>query len=232
MSGPPRKALQYSEIFELFPVHVRNAIYSTAIHKEYQPGEYIFKIGDEEKFMACVVNGRLRMGIGPLKGKEMIVTMVERGELFGEMSILDDMPRAVDVVAETDCTLMIIKREDFLPMLRTNPDAMLALVRITCYRMRLYLQTMEMIALQNLTVRLSRYLLQLAQDYGKQEDGKTVIKARLSQTEMGQQLAASRESINKQLHEFVEKGLLSLHGSDIVLLDIERLKQAATYMRE
>ena len=95
--------------------------------------------------------------------------------------------------------------------------------------MRLYLRTMELIALQNLPVRLGRYLLGLARDYGTEKDGKVVITAKLSQAEIGQQLAASRESVNKQLHVFADQGLLSLDGNDIVLTDIEGLKQAITF---
>jgi CRP/FNR family cyclic AMP-dependent transcriptional regulator len=228
----PRKFLQYSQVFELLPLNMRNAIYAGAEYRDFRQGEYIFRVGDNGTFMAGLLSGRLRMGIRSLEGKEMLITMVERGELFGEMSILDDMPRAVDVIAETDCRLIIIKREDFLPALRASPDAMLGLIRITCYRMRLYLQIMELIALQSLPVRLGRYLLRLARDYGTEEGGNIVITARLSQAEIGQQLASSRESINKQLHDFAAKGLLSLSGSTIVLNDIDGLKKAITYIGE
>jgi CRP-like cAMP-binding protein len=225
MSTAPRKLLQYSEILELFPLNIRNTIYAKAEYKEYRKGEYVFKIGDDGQFMSGVVEGRLRMGVTSLEGKEMLVTMVNRGEVFGEMSILDDLPRAVDVQAETDCRLLMLKREDILPILRTNPDAMHALIRVTCFRMRRYLQIMELIALQALPARLGRYLLRLAQDYGVEKEGKVVIRANMSQAAIGQHVAVSRESVNKQLHDFADKGLLSLNGNDIVLNDIERLKK-------
>jgi len=225
----PRKFLQYKEVFELFPLNHRNAIYAGAKYLDVAQGEYIFKAGDDGQFMAGVISGRLRMSVKSHEGKEMLVTMVDKGELCGEMSILDGLPRAVDVTAETDCALIIINRDDFLPLLRLCPDAMLSLIRITCHRMRLYLKTMELIGLQNLPVRLGMHLLQLAEDYGTEREGKMVIAAHMNQTVIGQQLAVSRESINKQLHDFSDKGFLCLDGSDIILTDIEGLKKAITF---
>src|SRR6185437_8398882 len=114
-----------------------------AEYREFRKGEYVYKIDEDGQFMAGVASGRLRMSIKSLEGKEMLVTMINRGELFGEMSILDELPRAVDVQAETECRLIMIRRDDFLPLLRHCPDAMLGLIRITCFRMRRYLQIME-----------------------------------------------------------------------------------------
>ncbi|MDR3450828.1 MAG: Crp/Fnr family transcriptional regulator [Alphaproteobacteria bacterium] len=230
MRASSRKFLQYGKIFELFPLALRNTIYAKAEYREIHPGDYVFRVGEEGPFMACLASGRLRMSVTSREGKELLITMVEKGELVGEMSILDDKPRAVDVMAETDCTLMIVKRDDFLPILRTCPDAMIALIRITCYRMRRYLHTMELIALQDLPVRLGRYLWRLALDYGVEKDGEIVIAARLSQAEIGKQLAVSRESVNKQLHHFASLGLLSLKGTTITLHDVEGLKRAIAYV--
>jgi len=221
-----RKFLQYSQVLELFPLQQRNRIYAVAEYKDFRSDTPVFKKGEDGSFMAGVMSGRLRMSVHSKEGKEMLVTMVEKGELFGEMSVLDESPRAVDVISETDCTLMIIKRDDFIPILRESPDAMMGLLKLTCHRMRLYLQTMELVSLQSLPVRFARYLLRLARDYGTERDGHIVISARLSQLDIAQQLACTRESINKQLSSFADKKLLALEGDDIVLLDVAGIRQA------
>jgi len=227
MSLSPRKFLQYSQALEAFPLNVRNAIYARSEYRDYKNGDYIFRSGDEGPyFMAGVMSGRLRMGVRSQEGKEMLFTMVEKGEVFGEMSVLDELPRAVDVMATTDTTLMIMKRDDLLPHLRTCPEAMLSLFRITCYRMRLYIHTMELLALQNVTKKLGRYLLRLGRDYGVEKDGTLVISSHLSQADIGLQLGVSRESINKQLNTFAEQGFLRHSSDEIVLCDIEGLKRS------
>jgi CRP/FNR family cyclic AMP-dependent transcriptional regulator len=226
MPTSPRKLLQYNELFELFPPQVRQALYATAYPKTYQAGEYVFRNGDEGPyFMAAVMSGRLRMGEHSLEGKEMLIAMVEKGEIFGEMSVFDNMPRAVDVVAETDCTCLIIKRDDFLPLVSSFPEVLLGIMKIMCHRMRLYAHTLELIALQNLPARLARYLLRLAKEYGVEENGKIRIQAGLSQADIGQQLATTRESINKQLKVFVSKGYITVDGDTIALTDVRGLKE-------
>ncbi len=226
MPLPARRLLQYKELFELFPVGVRNTVYSMAEPKTVRAGEYVFHNGDEGPFyMAAVMSGRLRMSVHSLEGKEMLITMVEPGEIFGEMSLLDNSHRAVDVIAEVDCTLLIIWQEDFMPVLTQHPPVMLSIMRMMCHRMRLYAHTLELIALQSLPAKFVRYLLRLSRDYGIEKDGKIIIRANLSQAEMGNQLATSRESINKQLRIFITRGYIAMDGDDIVLLDIPALKK-------
>ena len=229
MAQSQRKNLLFSNIFDCFPVNVRNAVYAKAEYRDYAKGEWVFRTGEQGTFIAGVVSGRLRMGIKSLEGKEMLITMVNRGEIFGEMSILDDMPRAVDVFAETECRLMIIKRDDFIPLLKTYPEAILSLIRVTCHRMRRYLYIMELIALQSVPVRLAEYLLRLAEDYGIEHNGNVVIRSGMNQAAIGQHIAVSREGVNKQLHIFADKGLLSLKGNEITLHDIDGLKKFISY---
>ena len=101
---------------------------------------------------------------------------------------------------------------------------MFGIIKMLCHRLRIYLDTIDLIGLQNLACRLARLLLQLAGDYGVDENGCIVIRSGLNQTLLGQKLATSRESINKQLKAFVEDGLISLKGSDITLMNIEELQ--------
>lgn len=228
MSTSPRKLLQYNDLFEQFPPQVRQAFYAKARPQPYKAGEYVFRNGDEGPYyMAAVMSGRLRMSVHSLEGKEMLITMVERGEIFGEMSVFDNSPRAVDVVAETDCTCLIIMRDDFIPLVSAYPDVLLGIMKMMCHRMRLYAHTLELIALQNLPGRFARYLLRLAKDYGVEQDGKIRIQAGLSQADIGQQLATTRESINKQLKIFVTRGYIAVDGDVITLLDIPGLKEIA-----
>ena len=92
--------------------------------------------------------------------------------------------------------------------------------------MRLYLKTLELVSLQTLPVRLGRFLVRLAKDYGVEQEGKIVISAHLSQLDIAHQLACSRESINKQMGIFAEMNLLGHEGDNIILLDLEGLKRA------
>jgi CRP-like cAMP-binding protein len=176
--------------------------------------------------MGGVMSGRLKATVSSREGKQMLVTLIEKGELFGEVSMFDDLPRAVDVVVESDCTLIIIHRDALMPLLHAHPEAMIGVSRMLCHRIRMYIHTLELVALQGMTAKLGRFLLRLARDHGIERDGAIVITPRLSQAEIGQQLACSRESVNKQLGVFADLGLLAVEGDEILLLNIDGLKQA------
>jgi CRP/FNR family transcriptional regulator, cyclic AMP receptor protein len=219
--------LQYDEFFSLFPPQIRNDIFSKAITKNYKAGETVYFRGDTESFMGVVMQGRLRMSMTATDGRGVLIGLVECGEVFGETTLLDGLPRTTTAEADTETRLMIIKRENFIPALQSQPEAMLGVIKMLCHRLRIYLDTIDMIALRNLTRRLARHLLRLASEYGVEEKGHIIIRAGLNQTALGQQLAASRESINKQLKDFAAQNLISAKGNEIVLIDIEGLEHIA-----
>lgn len=215
--------LQYHEFFRLFPTDVRNALISKAVYKNYKCGEMVYNRGDSDVFMGVVMSGRLRMSMTASDGRGVLLGLVESGEVFGETALIDGLPRTTDAHADTETNIMIIRHADFVTALKANPEAMFGVIMMMCHRMRIYLDTIDLIALQNLPIRLARLLLRLAGEYGSEENGKIVIRARLNQASMGQKLATSRESINKQLKAFVEKGLISMNGDEITILDDEGL---------
>jgi hypothetical protein len=219
--------LQYNDFFRLFPPDMRDAILAKATHKTYQSGDMIYQRGDAEAYMGVVISGRLRMTLNAPDGRVMLIGLAETGEVFGETVLLDGLPRTTDAVADTETVLMIIRHADFIPTLKSNPDAMFGIIKMLCHRLRVYLDIIDLIALQNLSKRLARLLLQLAGDYGTEENNQIVIRAKLSQASIGQKLATSRESINKQLKSFAESGLISMKGDEIILRDAEGLHKIA-----
>jgi len=227
MTLPPRDCLQYPQLLELFPLVVRNAIYAKSEYRSYKKGEFICRDGDKGPyFMGCLMSGRLRAFVTSREGKEFLLSMVEKGEMVGEMSMFDQMPRPLNLLAEEDCTIMLLKQEEFLPHLLACPEAVLNLFKQNSRRMRAYLRRMELLALQNVKQRLGRHLIHLARDFGQEVDGVIKINARQTQADIGMQLGISRESVNKQINAFVELGIILYNGESITLCSIERLKHA------
>jgi CRP-like cAMP-binding protein len=216
--------LQYHDFFKLFPPNVRADLFNKAVYKSYHCGDLVYARGDTDVFMGVVMSGRLRVSMTTSDGKGVLLGLVERGEVFGETALMDGLPRTADAHAEDETTLMIIKHEDFIPALMANPEAMMGIIKMLCHRLRLFIDTIDMIALQNLPARLARYLLRLAGEYGTiDENGHIVVRAGLNQSSIGQQLATSRESINKQLKAFVGQNLITMRGEEIIITNPEGL---------
>lgn len=217
--------LQYHAFFKLFPQEVRDALFKKAIHKSFKAGEHIYCRGDTEAFMGVIVSGRVRMSMNAADGRGLLLGMVEPGEVFGETTLIDGMPRTTDALAESDSSVMLLRRDDFIPVLKSNPEALFGVSLMLCHRLRIYIDTIDLIALQNLPIRLARLILRLAGEYGTEENGQLVIRAGLNQASLGQKLATSRESINKQLKAFVTAGYITLNGDEITIIDAAGLNR-------
>jgi CRP-like cAMP-binding protein len=171
------------------------------------------------------MSGRLRASVTSREGREFLISTIEKGEMFGEMSMFDQMPRPVDIAAESDCTIMILQQEDFIPHLLACPEAIMNLFKLNSRRMRAYVRRMELLALQTVQQKLGRHLIHMARDFGSEADGKIVINLRQTQSDIGLQLGVSRESVNKQINAFVEQGLILYNGESVTLCDVEGLKR-------
>jgi CRP-like cAMP-binding protein len=211
--------LQHNELFGLFPSAVRSQLYNKTETRFCKNGDVIFRQGEEGDWFAAILAGRVHEYVHAPDGRQMLLSIVERGEIFGERSLLDGFPRASDAIADGDTTFIIVKRDDFLPVLFGQPEAMYAVIKMLCNRMLRYTETLQLCTLENLSTRVAHLLLHLARKYGKEVEGRTIIHAGLSQSDLAHLLASSRESVNKQLKIFVHKGCIALEGENIVILD-------------
>jgi CRP/FNR family transcriptional regulator len=101
-------------------------------------------------------------------------------------------------------------------------------MKVLSSRVRSSTQQMDSLASLSIGQRLARKLLQLAQDYGQVEANGVRITLRLSQSDLASLIGATRESINKALRDFRQKGCLHIEQGDITILDAEALKAQVT----
>lgn len=219
--------LQHNELFSLFPAHIRGQFYNKTETRTCKVGETIFKRGEDGPWFAAILAGRVREYVRSPDGKEMLLSIIERGEIFGERALLDGLPRAADAIADEETTFLVVRRDDFMPLLFNYPEAMYSVIKMLCNRMLRYTHTLELYALESLPARLAYLLLYLARKYGTEAGNQTVIRAGLNQSDLGHLLASSRESVNKQMKAFADKGYLTLKGDEIILIDRTGLEKIA-----
>ena len=72
--------------------------------------------------MVAVLSGRIRISATSPDGREVTLNMIDAGEVFGEIALLDGKPRSADATALEDSNLMMVERRHFLPYLTSNND--------------------------------------------------------------------------------------------------------------
>ena len=212
-----RAALQGSALFAAMREEELDEILKFATERRVRRGQMIFRRGDNGSSMVVVLRGRVRISSVSGDGKEVTLNVINPGEITGELALLDGKPRSADGTAIEDTLLLVVERRNFLPFLTQNQDLTLRLLAVLCERVRRTSMALEEIALFDLPGRLARVLLKLADDYGRKTPSGIRIDIKLSQRDLSNLVAASRESVNKQLRAWRESGWLEMEDSFIVL---------------
>jgi len=202
-----------------------DSILTMAVEHRYRRGQTIFQKDDVGSALMAVLAGRVRISSVSAEGKEMTLNVINPGEVFGEIALLDGKPRSADATAIEETILLVLERRDFLPFVLGNQDLTARLLAILCERLRRTSVALEDIALFDLPVRLGRVLLKLGEDYGRQTDAGLRIDMKLSQKDLSNLVAATRESINKQLRAWREAGMVTIDGGYLILTRPARLKR-------
>jgi CRP/FNR family cyclic AMP-dependent transcriptional regulator len=220
-----RTALLASPLFQAMQQTELDEILRFASERRVRRGQTIFQRGDNGSSLMAVLRGRVRISSFSGDGKEVTLNVINPGEIFGEIALLDGQSRSADAAAIEDTLLLVVERRHFVPFLRQNEDLFLRLLAVLCSRLRRTSMALEEIALFDLPVRLARVLLKLAEDYGRTGTDGTRIDLKLSQRDLSNLVASSRESVNKQLRIWRESGAVDMEDGFIVLRRPAELKR-------
>ncbi|AGC45602.1 Crp/Fnr family transcriptional regulator [Myxococcus stipitatus DSM 14675] len=187
-------------------------------------GEVVFLQGDVGTALYVIRRGEVAIRLSSPEGKEVILSLLARGDFFGELALLDGEPRSTDAVAREDSELLILQRDDFRRYVEARPSVATALLATLSRMVRHVTQLVHDTHFLDARERLVRVLLGLAREQGESGGaGGVVIPLRLTQTEIANLCGLTRESTNKWLRFYVREGLLSYEGGRITLVHPDRL---------
>jgi len=190
-------------------------------------GEVLFRKGDEGNVLYIVRKGSIKIVLPSKMGDEAVLAVFSAGDFFGEMALLDGMPRSADAVALEPSELLALNRNDFITFLGNNEEAMQAILSNLSMRLRKTDDSLEDAYFLNISARFAKKLVELAKTHGKRDGDIIQIDLRLSQKDLASMIGATRESVNKELRVLREKGLVSTEKGTLRILDLARLERRA-----
>jgi CRP/FNR family transcriptional regulator, cyclic AMP receptor protein len=150
----------------------------------------------------------VRISVPSPEGREIVLAILQPGEVFGEIALLDGKERTAD--AMTGCDLAVLERRDVMEFLERQPNAWPRLVEVLCGRLRASDLHMAELAMQPLPVRLAKVLLRMAHSEAL---GRPADRVQVSQRELGNIVGAARESVNKMPERMAAVGLRAHRGN-------------------
>jgi CRP-like cAMP-binding protein len=189
--------------------------------------DVLFRKGDPGNQLFAILSGSLKVtGVG-LDGKDIVLALMGPGEELGEIALLDGAPRSATVVAVEPTILVTLHRRDFVPFLEQHPRAAIALAKELAARVRRLSERAEDRQTMPLPARIAKRLVGLATEYGKRPVVGGPVEVRLPQQDLADLVGTTRESVNKQLREWEEAGLVRLGRGRVAILDPIRLADLA-----
>lgn len=182
-------------------------------------GEALFARGGAAQGVCCVIAGALRVGSLQADGSESLLAYVEPYQWFGEVSLIDDLPRTHNAVADGDTTVLVVPQDTLHDWLDQHPAHWRDFARLACAKLRTAFSVLEDNANLTLEQRLVRQLQLVSHGYGMRQ-GPARRQIRLPQEQLALMLGVSRQSVNKALQALEAKGAIALRYGTIELLSI------------
>jgi CRP/FNR family cyclic AMP-dependent transcriptional regulator len=183
----------------------------------HAPGEVIFRKGDVGDSMMVVAAGRVKISSVSPRGTEFLFDMIDAGQVFGELALVDRGPRSADATAVKPTELLHLSTEDFHDFLDRTPGAGASVMQVLCARLRHATKLVEETVFLDFPSRLAMRLQELADEYGVPTEQGLLVQHGMSQQELADSIGSTRESVSKQLSVWRDRGLVSVSRGRIVM---------------
>ncbi|MBW6486966.1 MAG: Crp/Fnr family transcriptional regulator [Syntrophobacterales bacterium] len=187
-------------------------------------GEFLCRKGEEGNALYMIIAGKIKIVRHSINGDEVILAVLSAGDFCGEMALLDGLPRSADAVAVEETYLYTLTRADFFSCVANNERAVRTILSTLSKRLRKADDFLEDIFFLNVSSRLVKKLLEIVGNNGFQEAEGGVIRLNITQTTIAGMIGASRESVNKELRNLREQGLIEIAEKKITILDFDKLR--------
>jgi CRP-like cAMP-binding protein len=188
----------------------------------FAKGQLLFARGDPGSHIYLVSEGQVRLAIASADGRELSFEIVGPGDLFGEIAVLDGLPRSAEATALAPTVAYTIAQKDFRRLMAQHQRLADAVVTFLCGRLRELSNKLETLALYTLDVRLARFLLRAIEHLQAPPGRRVPLELHYSQSELALLLGASRPKINVALSALEGAGAIG-RTSDRLFCDRAKL---------
>jgi len=187
----------------------------------------LFHEGDPGYALYVILTGRVNIEKTTESGEVVHLAQRGAGEHVGEMALVDGMPRSADAYTDAACELLVLDRPDFLYCLERSPRLALSVIACLARRLREADDRQAEHQSRDVMGRLSSFLLGEMANGEADERGGCRLLSRITQQEIAERIATSRETVNRGLSRLRQVGAIRLDGRKIVIMSSDKLKRYA-----
>lgn len=212
-------ALKTFPLFNGLTDDVLASVAKIAVMRRFPRGQAVVRAGDRTDYVYFVLTGSLKVVVSDEDGREVILSILGQGELFGEMGMFGEQPRSASVVAVVAADLVMISKQDFRQLMQDNFEIAWRIMCNLSERLRNADRKIESLALMDVYGRVAGLLIEMAEDV----DGESVVVRKISKQDIAKMIGASREMVSRVMKDLGQQGLIEETARGIILR--ERLSE-------
>ncbi|MFW6278632.1 MAG: Crp/Fnr family transcriptional regulator [Bacillota bacterium] len=220
-----QKCLKNLSVFSRLSDEELQLVCEKARGKKYEKGQIIFFENDSPKDLYMLAEGQVKLSMMSPEGQEKVLTILQEGDLFGEISLFDDTPYPLTAEAQQDSKLFIISWSDLEKIIMERPSMALKIIKALAKKTRLLTSQVRELVFQDAGGRLAALLQRFCDEFGMKIEQGTRIELILTHQEIANLLGTSRVTVTKLMNEFIDQGIIKIEERKIIVLDVEKLQE-------
>ena len=223
-----KSKLWYLENFNLFdglPEEKMMELEKITSMQETSKNDPIYFAQEPSNSIFFLKKGRVKLSRISPDGKEMIIALVNPGEVFGELSILDLEDRSDFATTLEDSLICAISKNDFKIFLEKNPELNLKISRLIGFKLRKFSERIEELVFKDAHQRVISFIINLAKEHGKKIGDEYFIKPFLKHQDIAKLTACSRQTVNSILTDLREQKLINFDRRKLIIIDYQKLNE-------
>ncbi len=216
-------SIRSAPFFQGLPESAVEKATAHVVMRNHPANQVILLENDWGSSVYFILNGWVKIRTYNLDGKEVTLNILGKGELFGEMAPLDEVPRSTDVITLAPTVIGNMPAQDFVNLLHSEPQAGIRLAQLMARRLRQVNRRLRLRESDS-TSRVADILLFLADGQGKKSDKGTEI-PNLPHRELSSLSGLARETVTRVLSKLEKKELILRDRDTLTIPDPHALER-------
>ena len=218
----PLESIQSIRFFQGLPEDVCARIAAISVSRTVPKDTLLFEADGPANGFFALLSGRVKIFRTSPSGKEHILHVFGPGEVFGEVPVFQGgtFPASAQTLEESQTAFF--PRSDFTALIKKDPDMAMKMLALLSGRLRTLVNKVDDLSLKETPARVAAYLLLL-----RSSQESDTFRLDLPKGQIAFYLGTIQETLSRIFKRFSDEGMITLNGSEITLLDKERLRETA-----
>jgi CRP/FNR family cyclic AMP-dependent transcriptional regulator len=196
-------------------------------HVAFPRRRTVFVEGELGDDLFVILSGTVKIRHQTADGRETVFAVLGPGDVFGELALFDPGPRTSTVITLTEVKAVRMDRHALRTWIVERPEIAEQLLRVLARRLRHTNNALSDLIFTDVPARVAKQILDLAMRFGTSNGGSVLVEHHLTQKELAQLVGSSRETVNKALSEFAQRGWIRQQGKALIIDEPAKLARRA-----